>query len=235
MQLSGGFPSLLKVVGQWWMLTADRPGEPDIWLSQLLDHPAIQHRLERMWHGLTQEEKLTLSEIQRQQIGRTTAERRARAEAQPPGQLQGRTLTVVEGLVQKGCCVRDAGVWRVNGLLLEAFVARLTGRIRGRIWLDQSTQTLYQGQQPIDELTPLEFSILRFLVAQPRMRHTSDTIIDNTWPVGDNRDAVTPNNLQVHISSIRKKVEPDPAMPRFLVTWHGRPGGYQFFPEGKPE
>jgi DNA-binding response OmpR family regulator len=41
--------------------------------------------------------------------------------------------------------------------------------------------------------------------------------------------------LQAHIASIRKRIEPNPAKPRYLITWHGRPGGYQFFPEGKPE
>jgi DNA-binding response OmpR family regulator len=67
------------------------------------------------------------------------------------------------------------------------------------------------------------------------VRHTSDTIIESAWPADENKEAVTPNNLQVHISSIRKKIEPNPAAPRFLLTWHGRPSGYQFFPEGKPE
>jgi hypothetical protein len=42
-------------------------------------------------------------------------------------------------------------------------------------------------------------------------------------------------NLQMYISSIRKKVELNPSSPRYLITWHGRPGGDQFFPEGKPD
>jgi hypothetical protein len=221
LRLSGGFPSLLKAVGQWWMLTPDRPSESADWLNPLLDHPAIQHRLGRVWQGLTQEEKLALSEIQRWQTNRQPFERKA--------------LATARSLETKGCCSYDGAAWYVNGELLGAFVARLTGRIRGRIWLDETTGAIYQGQQAIDGLTPLEFRILRFLIAQPHMRHTSDTIIDNAWPANENKEAVTPNNLQVHISSIRKKIESDAAEPRFLITWHGRPGGYQFFPEGKPE
>ncbi|HET9221760.1 MAG TPA: winged helix-turn-helix domain-containing protein, partial [Roseiflexaceae bacterium] len=142
---------------------------------------------------------------------------------------------IARSLAAKGCCVYDGANWRINGELLAAFIARQTGRIRGRIWLDEPTRIIYQGQQPLDDLTPLEFNILRFLIAQPRVRHTSDTIIEGAWPADDNKEAVTPNNLQVHISSIRKKIEPNPAAPRFLLTWHGRPSGYQFFPEGKPE
>jgi hypothetical protein len=251
LRLSGGFPSLLKAIGQWWMLAPQRPPAPADWLAALLDHAAIQHRLARLWQGLTQEEKLALSEIHKQHAlnwhaqerggamgaAATTSRRYANgAEAQPlPGMSLGRSISIVQRLAAKGCCARDGAGWRVNGELLAAFIARLAGRIRGQIWVDDSARMIYQGQQPINDLTPLEYNILRFLISHPRMRHTSDTIIDNAWPEDENKEAVTPNNLQVHISSIRKKIEPNPAAPRFLITWHGRPGGYQFFPEGKPD
>jgi hypothetical protein len=240
-RLSGGFPSLLKAIAQWWMLTPQRPPAPSEWLGALLDHVAVQHRLERLWHGLTQEEKLALSEVHNQQAANRQANAKAVAathggagELRPAPAPQGRTRVIVQGLAEKGCCRWDGSTWRVNSELLAAFVARLAGRIRGRIWFDEATRMIYQGQQPIEDLTPLEFNILRFLITHPRMRHTSDTIIDTVWPADDNKEVITPNNLQVHISSIRKKLEPNPAAPRFLITWHGRPGGYQFFPEGKP-
>ncbi len=246
LRLSGGFPSLLKTIGQWWMLTPQRPAAPTDWGAALLEHGAIQHRLARLWQGLTQEEKLALSEVYKQQaVTRQAIERKrivgveaaelAGANGAATPTIQGRSLSVVQRLAAKGCCIRDGAGWRVNGELLAAFVARLTGRIRGRIWVDELIGMIYQGQQPIDDLTPLEFNILRFLITHPRMRHTSDAIIDNAWPEDENKEAITSNNLQVHISSIRKKIEPNPAAPRFLITWHGRPGGYQFFPEGKPE
>jgi Transcriptional regulatory protein, C terminal len=250
LRLSGGFASLLKAIAQWWMLTPQPAPAPSDWLVPLLDNAAVQHRLERLWHGLTQEEKLALSEVHKQHVvQRQVPERDVSVEVAGSesndiegaevrlrrGPWRGRSLAVVQSLAAKGCCVRDGGAWRVNGELLAAFVARLAGRIRGRIWFDEAAGIIYQGQQPIDDLTPLEFNILRFLIIHPRMRHTSDTIIDNAWPEDENKEAVTPNNLQVHISSIRKKIEPNPAAPRFLLTWHGRPSGYQFFPEGKPE
>jgi hypothetical protein len=250
LHLSGGFPSLLKEIGQWWKSTKQHPPAPADWLAPLLDNKAIQRRLERLWQGLTQEEKLALSEVHKQHIvNRQVPERKGSTEAVtaidpaymdsaeaklPLGVFYGRSLSAVQCLAAKGCCIHDGSTWRVNGELLAAFVARLAGRIRGRIWFDESARMIYQGQQPIEDLTPLEFNILRFLITHPRMRHTSDTIIDNVWPEDDNKDVVTPNNLQVHISSIRRKLEPNPAAPRFLITWHGRPGGYQFFPEGKP-
>jgi Transcriptional regulatory protein, C terminal len=236
LRFSGGFPSMLKAIAQWWILTPQHPPAPADWLAPLFDNAAIQHRLERLWQGLTQEEKLALSEVHKQHIvQRQVPERETSAEVRlRRGPSRDRSLAVLQSLAAKGCCVHDGASWWVNGELLATFVARLTGRIRGRIWLDEPARIIYQGQQPIDDLTPLEFNILRFLITHPRMRHTSDMIIDNVWPEEENKEAVTPNNLQVHISSIRRKLEPNPAAPRFLITWHGRPGGYQFFPEGKP-
>lgn len=235
LRLSGGFPSLLKVIGQWWMLSASHLPQSDDWGAILIDDVAVQHRLERLWQGLTQEEKLALSEVHKHHLTSQQA-LQVRAEAMPlPSASYKRSLSVVQRLFEKGCCVYDGFAWRINGELLAAFVQRYTGRIRGRIWLDEMAGLIYQGEQQIEGFTPLEFAILRFLILHPRMRHTSDTIIDNTWPEDDNREAITPNNLQVHISSIRKKIEPNPAKARFLITWHGRPGGYLFFPEGKPE
>jgi DNA-binding winged helix-turn-helix (wHTH) protein len=247
LRLSGGVASLLKVVAQWWMLAAQRSPTPAGWLAALLDNPAVRHRLERLWQGLTQEEQLALSEIQKRHVAQQPASERKAAElavgapfenaetAQRRGSGPARAGDIIRGLAAKGCCVQDGAGWRINGELLAAFVAQQTGRIRGRIWLDEPARIIYQGQQPIDDLTPLEFNILRFLITQPRARHTSDTIIDNAWPEDENKLMITPNNLQVHISSIRKKIEPNPAAPRFLLTWHGRPSGYQFFPEGKPD
>jgi hypothetical protein len=237
LELSGGFPSLLKATADLWATGALPRHAQQQWLAHLLDDAAVQYRLERMWQGLTQEEKLALSEMQRQSadkalLANTVGQPPAIAETSDRNQQAG---PIAQRLATKGCCRYDGDCWRVNGGLLAAYVSRNAGSARGRIWFAEGAREIYQGQQPIDGLTPLEFDILRFLIAHPHVRHTSDTIIDKVWPPDEIKYAITANNLQVHISSIRKKVEPIPSTPRYLITWHGRPGGYQFFPEGKPE
>jgi hypothetical protein len=237
LELCGGFPSLLKAAADVWALGVLPRHSLAEWRGQLLDHGAIQYRLERLWQGLTQEERLALAEVHRQSADRAP---QARAIGQAPTAVEPhirnqRAGPIVQRLATKGCCRHDGAGWRVNGALLAAYVAGNTGSARGRIWYADGAREIYQGQRPIDDLTPLEFDILRFLIAHPHARHTSDAIIDKVWPPDENKYAITPNNLQVHISSIRKKVELNPSTPRYLITWHGRPGGYQFFPEGKPE
>jgi hypothetical protein len=224
--LSGCFPSLLKAVGQWWLLSNQRPAKVADWYETLLAEHSLQFRLDRIWNGLTQEEKLALSEVQKGTFA-----------APPPKRPTGMNgqFDIYSRLEARGVCQRTGAGWRVAGKLLDAYVGRVEGRVRGKIWLDEPARAIYQGQVALDELSGLQYEILRFLIKNPRTRHTRDDVIDNAWPEEDQRAGITPNALQVHIAAIRKKIEPNPATPRYLLTWHGRPGGYQFFPEGKPE
>lgn len=223
LRLSGCFPSLLKAVGQWWLLGGAGSMPTADWAPLLLEEKVIQYRLERIWNGLTQEEKLALAELQKG----AWLETRAHLATQ-----QAHTLA---RLSAKGLCQQDAQDWRIASELLAAYVGGLEGRVRGKIWLDEAARVIHQGQEPLTDLIGLQYEILRFLTKNPYIRHTRDDIIDNAWPEEEQREGITPNALQVHIASIRKKIEPNPALPRYLLTWHGRPGGYQFFPEGKPE
>jgi hypothetical protein len=236
LRLCGGFASLLRATGDIWLLGKLQRQAVGQWCDILLDQVAIRYRLERLWRGLTQEEKLALAEIQKR-MGNKAAQvggediRSVAAGPLPTSQRN----PVAQDLATKGCCSYDHTGWWINSDLLAAYIGRNSGTVRGRIWFDMPTRMIYQGQKPIDSLTPLEFAILRFLILNAHARHTSDSIIDQAWPPDENTHAITPNNLQVHISSIRKKIEPNPSAPRYLITWNGRPGGYQFFPEGKPE
>jgi len=234
LKLSGHFPALMRAISWWWQETDDRPTDRDTWLEVLLDKNTVRYRLEKLWNGLTQEEQLALSEVQKLQV-QVTAQRRAASKLKQAFQgLAKQHDHALIRLVQAGLCIQTDWGWSIKGSLLTAYVAQAEGRVRGRIWLDKGTQMIYQGPDPIVELTALQHEILHFLVENPRIKHTRDDLIDNAWPEEEQRDGITPNALQVHIASIRKKIEPNPASPRYLVTWHGRPGGYQFFPEGKP-
>lgn len=69
-------------------------------------------------------------------------------------------------------------------------------------------------------LTPKEFDLLRYLVANPNTAIPHTKLLQAVWGP-DYGDQV--EYLRVFINQLRKKIEPDPAKPRYLLTepWVG--------------
>jgi hypothetical protein len=229
--LSGGYPALLRATCYWWLTTEDKLDQ-EVWLEALLLERNIQHRLAQMWRGLTQEEQFTLSELQRLQTSSgqpKNSERKHQSfvrEHQP----------IISRLAIKGLCCKTEVGWQISAELLMAYVANVEGRGRGKIWLDEKTGEIYQGHTLVKDLTSLEKSVLSFLIKSPRLSHTKTDLIVNTWPDELSQQGVTDNSLYQVILAIRKTIEPNLSEPVYLLTWRGKPeGGYQFFPEGRPQ
>ncbi|MFT5196318.1 MAG: hypothetical protein ACI9EW_003813 [Cellvibrionaceae bacterium] len=222
-ELSGGFPSLLKGVAQWWLLYASSQLPTSDWHNILIQEPSIRFRLERIWQGLTQEEQYLLKKIQVHQLDSEDEEK----------PLKSQRKQVLSQLEAKGLCVEKGAQWSLEGTLLTLLIAHSADLGRGRIWLDEKMRSIIQDDEEI-ELAPMEFNALRFFIKHPHAKHTVDKVIDNTWPEEEYREGITNNALHVQIRNIRRKIEPDPSNPKYLITWHGRPGGYIFYPEGKP-
>ena len=64
-------------------------------------------------------------------------------------------------------------------------------------------------------LTPIEFALLEVLARAAGRPLTFLQLITRVWssPEGATRDA-----LRVHLSSLRRKLEPDAASPRYIVS-----------------
>ncbi|MBN2415729.1 response regulator transcription factor [bacterium] len=79
-------------------------------------------------------------------------------------------------------------------------------------------------------LTAYEFALLRLLAQHRGKVLERDDILDRIW----GRDVyVTARTIDTHIAHLRKKLEPDPANPRFLVSVHGV--GYRFVTDAEQE
>lgn len=241
--LTGGYPALLRTACDWWLTTENKGGHAG-WAQALLAERSMRHRLAKIWHGLTQEEQFTLSELQKLQTAIRGEE--AAGGQTDPGKARSAGPTslaffkmhqvILNQLTAKGVCCRTETGWRIAADLLAAYVAQVEGRGRGRIWQDDKTGEIYQGQTLLQNLTALERSVLTFLIRHPRLSHTKTDLIFNTWPDELRQQGVSDNSLYQLISTLRKAIEPDPSQPAYLVTWRGKPeGGYQFFPEGRPQ
>jgi two-component system response regulator RegX3 len=77
--------------------------------------------------------------------------------------------------------------------------------------------------------TPTEFRILHHFMLHPSRVFSRDELFDQIW--GKDR-ALEDHTLDVHIHTLRQKIEPDPAHPRFIVTVRGY--GYKLKGDSSP-
>jgi two-component system KDP operon response regulator KdpE len=91
--------------------------------------------------------------------------------------------------------------------------------VRGPLTIDFGRHRVYRLQEEI-KLTPKEFELLAFLASRPGQVLTHRAILKQIW----GPHAVDqPEHLRVLMGQLRKKIEPDPTRPRFLLTepWVG--------------
>jgi len=81
--------------------------------------------------------------------------------------------------------------------------------------MDEDTHEVWRRGRGID-LTPTEFSLLRFLLANPRRVLSKDQILDHVWNYDFGGDS---SIVETYISYLRKKV--DPEEPRLIHTVRG--------------
>ncbi len=85
--------------------------------------------------------------------------------------------------------------------------------------LDERTATVGGA---VVRLTPTEWAVLDALARQPGRLVTQDQVLAHVWP-GARHDTAA---LRVHLTHLRRKLEPDPSRPRHIVTDTGV--GYRF-------
>ena len=73
------------------------------------------------------------------------------------------------------------------------------------------------------ELTPTEFQLLSTLVAEPGRVFTRGQLLDAVHGVAIESYE---RAIDAHVKNIRRKIEPEPGSPRYLLTVHGV--GYRF-------
>lgn len=78
-------------------------------------------------------------------------------------------------------------------------------------------------------LTAKEFDLLYFLVSHKGQVFSKEQLYNNVWGYDYPADA---NNLTSFIRKLRKKIEPDPDNPRYIITIRG--AGYKFTEKEEP-
>ena len=91
--------------------------------------------------------------------------------------------------------------------------------VRGDLVIDRDRHLVNRGDEKL-RLTPKEFELLVFLAQHPGRVLTHRAILKAIW----GPHAVDqPEHLRVLLGSLRKKLEPNPSRPRYIVTepWVG--------------
>jgi two-component system KDP operon response regulator KdpE len=76
------------------------------------------------------------------------------------------------------------------------------------------------------KLTPTEYDLLKALITNAGKIMTRQMLLSQVWGAGYGADA---HYLHVYVGQLRRKIEPDPAHPRFILTVSGV--GYRFSSE----
>jgi len=100
----------------------------------------------------------------------------------------------------------------------------------GDVTVDLSARTVLRGADgagaPV-RLTPTEWQVLERLVRNPGRLVTRQTLLTEIW---GSQHVTDTGYLRLYVAQLRKKLEPEPARPRYLLTEAGM--GYRFDPDG---
>ncbi len=106
-------------------------------------------------------------------------------------------------------------------------------RVRfGEITVDLADRQVLRGPEGggvAVHLTPTEWHLLEVLVRRPGKLLSQRFLLTEVWGPGYVNQ---PGNLRLYMTQLRRKLEPEPARPRFLLTEPGM--GYRFQPDPRP-
>ena len=112
---------------------------------------------------------------------------------------------------------------------VEELLARLRAALRrsapsadpvlklGDLKIDLEKRAVWSGDRPV-ALTRTEYDLLRVLAQSPGKLFTHPALLREVWGPGYAQES---HYLHVYVSQLRRKIEPDPARPRYLLTEPG--------------
>ncbi|MCA1844819.1 MAG: response regulator transcription factor, partial [Actinobacteria bacterium] len=117
-------------------------------------------------------------------------------------------------------------VARVRAVLRRVDEREMAGAdepiIRGDLVVDPARRRVTVAGQPVD-LTPTEFDLLAHIARQPGRVFTRAQLLTAIHGVAVESYE---RAIDAHVKNLRRKVEPDPRHPRYVLTAHGI--GYRF-------
>jgi two-component system alkaline phosphatase synthesis response regulator PhoP len=114
---------------------------------------------------------------------------------------------------------------RVEARLRRAGAAGLPAPSRyrfGDVEVDFRRAEVRRGGQPV-EVSAKELQLLRYFVEHQGATLSRQELLDRVWGY---HAMPSTRTVDVHVAGLRRKLEPDPREPRYILTAHGL--GYKF-------
>ena len=84
----------------------------------------------------------------------------------------------------------------------------------GSVWVDLAAHTVTRDGANV-RLTPTEWRVLELLIRNEGRLVTRQTMLSQVW---GSEHVTDTGYLRLYISQLRKKLEPEPSRPRYLIT-----------------
>ncbi|MCW2758201.1 MAG: response regulator [Nocardioidaceae bacterium] len=121
-------------------------------------------------------------------------------------------LARLRAMSRRGTPVADQPVVQLGNSSVDLPARRVTMTVDG---------------EPVDvRLTPTEWHLLEVLLRHPGRLLSQRQLLTEVWGPGYES---AQGNLRLYMAQLRRKLEPDPARPRWLITEPGL--GYRFVPD----
>ncbi len=201
LQASGGHPGFIGALVEGM---SGAEASEQTWQSWAQTQPKVQEECRKLWAGLSGAEQETLHHLA-QGIATDFRQR--------------------QSLLLKGLIVEDTPqTVRVFSPIFASYAASQSTQTQLGLRIDTQAGTVWVDGRAVEQLAPQEFALLCFLYDNLDDLCSSEQIINAIYPL-EKRYGVNERNITTIVGRVRKKLEPDPAHPRYLLNVHGQ--GYK--------
>lgn len=200
LELSGGHPGLL--VALFDAFIAAPPVGVD-WMEWSTSNPKVREELRKLWRGLRHEERQMLTHA-------------AHAAGTDPRAAQ--------SLLLKGLLCQDAQEnLRFFSPLLGAYARESSPLASTPLLVDLTARLVYVDGALVDSLTATEYSLLAYLYERQGEICSHDEILEHLYQ--DGQYDVELGSASTWVLRLRKKIEPEPKNPIYVINARGK--GYR--------
>ena len=197
---TGGHPGLLRAA---YRVAVEHPGNLQ---DALLLSPQVQDECRRIWLSLA------------------PGEQKAMVSLVSVPDVQPHAAGIMAQLRHKELV---GGPWvdadRIFSPLLAEYITRQHPTVGARIQVDRQRRTVWVDGRKIAGLAPLEYQLLDYLEGKRGQVCSRDELAEHLYPddMALAGDGVTDTRMDSVVKRLRRRIEPNPKEPRYILTVRG--------------